>query len=151
MITLENMNKDQRHKLLKLNQKLLETEFLMRNEKKKIEKYLSERIVNHDWFNNNFNIRFSLEFYSDDDIITTIDYYIGDEKTIGKNNNIRNINDIDYSDQKEFHCYLYHQLCELTDISFKKNMWEKILKITNIGVFSTVSYENIFNIKENII
>jgi len=149
MLTLENMNKEQRKKLLKLNQKLLETEFLVRKETDTITKYLSKR-SNEDWINKEFSIEFSIEFYSDTEIITIIDPMIIDSE-IGRNNNTHNIKDIDYIDQYEYHCYLYHQLCEHTNISFKKNMWEKILKITNIGIFSTVTYENVFNLKENII
>ena len=58
MLTPKKMNKEQRCKLLKLNQKLLEIEFLIRDEKKKLEIQLTDRILNHEWFNKNFNIRF---------------------------------------------------------------------------------------------
>jgi len=75
-------------------------------------------------------------------------YNIGE---FGNNFNLLDLYDINFPEQKEFHCYLYYQLYMHSSITDKKNMWDIILKIEQIGVFSTVTCENIFNIKENII
>lgn len=155
----ENMTREQREHLIRLNDFLCLWEKIVRHEVLTIKESLSSRIHDKsDWLQN-YEIDLCLccflgkdnPKYRDDgnNIMCTYQHKLMDahsEKGInvlcaGNNFNSRNIKDLTEAERDEYHCFLYNVLYE--DAGMK---WEDMLRIGRVAVDIILRHQGMINI-----
>ena len=155
----ENMTREQREHLIRLNDVLCLWEKIVRHEALTIKESLSSRIHDKsDWLQN-YEIDLCLccflgkdnPKYRDDgnNIMCTYQHKLMDahsEKGInvlcaGNNFNSRNIKDLTEAERDEYHCFLYNVLYE--DAGMK---WEDMLRIGRVAVDIILRHQGMINI-----
>jgi len=142
----KEMTREQRLFLINLNHRLSDIEQQLKKEAKAIIKVMDLRLKNDsDWIND-YEIDCTVEFYlneddlaySDEDDNLLAEFTEGvallryaDHSLLAsdKNWNDQSIPDMDTPDQKEHHCWFYHQLYDHAQLS-----WEDMLRIGDIWV-----------------